>query len=444
MPGYPADAARMIELLSLEQRQGSYQMEVGFTCGSSFTSTALSIDEYTYVQLSLLGPFAGQRVRLSLYPKWDPFRRSFFSALTVMNHNFSETKYYACSGDYAAQLAGLRQEEQPAAPGYDDPASVELPETAPEARPSVPELLKRRGGLLRPARTVLLRGMLFSCLIALLLLRMDGKLFGSSAEAHEDSRQTAETSDIGGTAAEVVPVIRTAAYQSSQLPDPPEAVPLLQQPAAEAPQETAEPLPEAPDLVEAVELDGSSYEYSLPAGYVALTFDDGPSQYTRQIVDILDEHGVAANFLFIGQNASRYPGEVRYTAEHGMPVGSHSWDHSDMTRNSLAENRDNLERASRELTRSTGAAVTIFRPPYGAVNEKLAAEAGRQGMKLLLWNRDPEDWKADHPQQVLRYFQETDPSGGIYLLHEKAVTVQALPEILEYLTGKGLKFAVFQ
>jgi peptidoglycan/xylan/chitin deacetylase (PgdA/CDA1 family) len=89
-------------------------------------------------------------------------------------------------------------------------------------------------------------------------------------------------------------------------------------------------------------------------------------------------------------------------------------------------------------------AVTIFRPPYGAVNDGLAAEAKRQHMKLLLWNRDPEDWKADNAPQVLRYFHTTDPSGGIYLLHEKAVTVQALPEIIEYLQAQGLKFAVFK
>lgn len=52
--------------------------------------------------------------------------------------------------------------------------------------------------------------------------------------------------------------------------------------------------------------------------------------------------------------------------------------------------------------------------------------------------------KADNAPQVLRYFHTTDPSGGIYLLHEKAVTVQALPEIIEYLQAQGLKFAVFK
>ncbi|MNW14005.1 hypothetical protein D3C71_2121120 [compost metagenome] len=63
---------------------------------------------------------------------------------------------------------------------------------------------------------------------------------------------------------------------------------------------------------------------------------------------------------------------------------------------------------------------------------------------MLLWNRDPEDWKADTAEEITQYFYNTDPSGGIYLLHEKAVTVKALPAIIEYLKGKQLKFAIFR
>lgn len=78
------------------------------------------------------------------------------------------------------------------------------------------------------------------------------------------------------------------------------------------------------------------------------------------------------------------------------------------------------------------------------MNRALAEEAGRQQLKVLLWNRDPEDWKAGSKEAILDYFYRTDPSGGIYLLHEKQITVQALPEIIDFLKGRGLKFAVFK
>lgn len=427
----------MIELLSLKQRQNIYQMEVGLTHGSGYARQMLIIDEYTYLQLNGLGPFEGQRVRLSLYPKWDPFRRSFFSSLIKMNKTFSETLYYACSREYASQLMEFRQEEYLSS----EPVQESVPDPVPVAQaaavlPSAPRALKRRSSL-RSARQILLRCILFSCLIALALLRMDGNLFRNSAEAHEDSVPE-EASEIN-LPLTYVPVIRAAAYQSSAASA--DTATEVLQPAAEQLEETP---PEEYMRVEEIELGGDRYEYSLPKGYVALSFDDGPSQYTRQIVDILEERGVAANFLFIGQNASSHPAEVSYADEHGMPVGSHSWDHSDMTKNSGAENRSNLEQATRALEQNMQSPVTIFRPPYGAVNDELAAEAARQHMKLLLWNRDPEDWKADNAEQVIRYFHKTDPSGGIYLLHEKAVTVEALPDIIEYLKAKGLKFAIFK
>lgn len=431
----------MIELLSLEQRQDVYQMEVGLTHGNGFARQTLIIDEYTYLQLNGLGPFAGHRIRLSLYPKWDPFRRSFFSSLVIMNKTFSETLYFACSGEYAARLTELRQEELlPASPVPDSIAAgdaVVLPAALPLAQQER-QALQRRSSLRPARRRILLRGILFSCLIALFLLRMDGQLFRNNAEAHEDSVQP-EAAPETGVPLTYVPVIRAAAYQGSIAQAAAEADDLP--PVPDQPEETPK---EANRLVEEIVLDGNSYEYSLPRGYVALSFDDGPSQYTRQIVDILAEHGVAANFLFIGQNASRHPAEVRYADEHGMPVGSHSWDHSDMTRNSSGENRKNLEQTTRELELNMQSAVTVFRPPYGAVNDGLAAEAGRQHMKLLLWNRDPEDWKAENAEQVVRYFHTTDPSGGIYLLHEKAVTVKALPDIIEYLKAQDLKFAIFK
>lgn len=115
-----------------------------------------------------------------------------------------------------------------------------------------------------------------------------------------------------------------------------------------------------------------------------------------------------------------YPEEVIYADTQGMAVGNHSWDHSVMTRNSGEENRNNLSQVNHALAQLIQSPVTVFRPPYGAVNEELAAEVGRQHMKVLLWNRDPEDWKADSPEEILHYFRATDPSGGIYLLHEKA------------------------
>ncbi|WP_083609424.1 polysaccharide deacetylase family protein [Paenibacillus sp. P3E] len=427
MPLLEQDSALMIELLALEPMQDSYQMEVGLTHSGGFTRKVLLIDEYTYLQVnSILGSYQEHRVRLSIYPKWDPFRRKYFSSLTKMNRTCSETLYFACSEDFVSQLLELKQQTMPSDEANTVQAVVPVPE------PEQPQPPKRRASAFRVTRPIVTRCMLFSLLFVLFFLRMDDTLL-NSAEAHEDFTSPVDSS----VPVPYVPVVHTASFQSAQA----EAVPETEQ--EPAPVQSAEPEVQNP-TVEEMELDGSRYEYSLLKGYVALSFDDGPSKYTKEIVDILMAYGIAANFLFIGQNAQQHPEAVQYANAHGMPVGSHSWDHSDMTKNSSGENHNNLLRSVQVLEQNIGRPVTVFRPPYGAINGSLAAEAVKQNLKVLLWNRDPEDWKAQTSEQIIQYFYHTDPSGGIYLLHEKAITVKALPAIIEYLKKKQLKFAIFK
>lgn len=107
------DTILMIELLSLEHEQAGYQIEVGLTRNVGYARSKLTIDEFTYEQLKALGPFSGGRMRLSLYPKWDPFRNSYYSTLIIMNRAYSETLYFACSENYVTQLLQLKQQDYP-------------------------------------------------------------------------------------------------------------------------------------------------------------------------------------------------------------------------------------------------------------------------------------------------------------------------------------------
>jgi peptidoglycan/xylan/chitin deacetylase (PgdA/CDA1 family) len=197
-------------------------------------------------------------------------------------------------------------------------------------------------------------------------------------------------------------------------------------------------------LVEVFTLDGDAPLYKLPDGYVALTFDDGPSDYTKAIVDLLRERGVAGTFLFVGRNVGHYPEEAAYVAEHGMAVGNHSWDHSKLTKLGIDAISANIEQANQAIATITALPVSVFRPPYGATNDDVEIATEELGMKMLMWNRDPEDWKADTSDDIVRYFKQLSASGGIYVMHEKKATLDALPDIIDYLLEQKLKFAVFQ
>ncbi|MGO4546594.1 polysaccharide deacetylase family protein [Paenibacillus sp. 2TAB23] len=197
-------------------------------------------------------------------------------------------------------------------------------------------------------------------------------------------------------------------------------------------------------LYERYVLEGDKAIYALPKGYVALTFDDGPSAYTEEIVDILKEQEVAATFLFIGKNTRKFPEAVAYASEQMMSVGNHSWDHADLEHLKRAEKLENVGMAAKAIEELTKQTNTVFRPPYGSISDTLIEDLSKNKMKVLMWNRDPEDWKADSSAAIMNYFQKVDPSGGIYVLHEKEKTVKALPAIIKYLKNKKLKFVIFE
>lgn len=184
--------------------------------------------------------------------------------------------------------------------------------------------------------------------------------------------------------------------------------------------------------------------FGVPKGYVALTFDDGPSPYTRKIVDILLKHNVGATFFFIGRSAAGNPDAVRYAANNGMEVGSHSWSHSNLTLLSSSLQKNEIKRTSELLTSLTGKPVTIFRPPYGNFNQMLQKNLDEHELKLIMWNRDIRDWRVSGKNELLSRFYNTNPSGGIYVLHERYYTVEALPEMIAHLKQRNLKFLLIQ
>lgn len=421
----------MIELLSLEHEQAGYQIEIGLTRDIGYARRMLAIDEFTYEQLNALAPYFGERMRLSLYPKWDPFRNSYYSTLIIMNQTFNETMYFACSEFYVSQLLQLKQVDDP---HVQDEITVE---TTPPSIPSARRLRKKskkRVGRLR------LQSIMFACLVVVLLsFRMgsqdmdraeglEGPLLGAGAEEIEQMVSLPFIPPIG----EIEP---TPVQQDESEPTP--------EPSKPTP-EPSEPPQEQTKRYEEIKLTGNKYTYSLPKGYVALSFDDGPSKYTKEIVDILVEHEVAATFLFVGNKVARNAEAVKYASEHQMSIGSHSWDHSKMTDNGVNENQNNLAKANQALEQIIQSPITVFRPPYGAINDKLAAKVTEQQMKVLLWNRDSEDWRRKTPEDVIQFVHHTDPSGAVYLFHEKKITVEALPAIIQYLQGKNMKFVIFK
>ena len=103
-------------------------------------------------------------------------------------------------------------------------------------------------------------------------------------------------------------------------------------------------------------------------GSIALTFDDGPSAFTPQILGMLQRNGVRATFFEVGQQVQVSPGLAREAYQAGDVIGNHTWSHPNLTLLAPSQVRWQLSRTSAAIQRATGVSPTLFRPPYGAIN----------------------------------------------------------------------------
>lgn len=444
------ESLRTIELLSLQERQGRYWMELAMEQRDGRVILERETDKKTYDSLMAIHPFDVGKARLSFRHGWDPFRKAHYGVLIKTNRLLSEPHYFDCSEAYVRWITAMQTDTiQSLQSGDHEPlpiqseSSSQLPcNRISEARSTI-SLLKPKS-YRSMGRVVFLVILFFFAWFG-----MENAMLRDSYDAYPNSSREELYGDSSGYAfAQTVIEVNTAddsMHDSDETKKNGETVSEELLPGQENLELEASEL-EDPELPYAViELETGKPYYSLPKGYVALTFDDGPSEYTKDIVDVLNEHEVGATFLFVGRQASKYPDEAKYASDHGMAIGNHSWDHSDLTKKTAEEQKENVSRAGREIAeRTEDTSVTLFRPPYGASNTVLEQSLEELDLKLLMWNRDPKDWKANHARSIVNYFKELSPSGGIYVLHEKKATLEALPEIIAYIKEQELTFAVFR
>ncbi|WP_158845838.1 polysaccharide deacetylase family protein, partial [Streptomyces sp. NRRL WC-3742] len=187
------------------------------------------------------------------------------------------------------------------------------------------------------------------------------------------------------------------------------------------------------------------YELDAAQRVVALTIDDGPDpRYTPTVLALLQQYGIRATFFLIGENATEHPALVREIADRGHHIANHTWTHPDLRHLSEAKVREELERTSDLLHRTTGRLPTWFRAPGGdwsPVSLKVAADLG---MRNMGWSVDPRDWARPGTSAITdRILKDVRP-GAIVLNHDgggdRSQTVAALKTYLPTLIDSGYFF----
>jgi peptidoglycan/xylan/chitin deacetylase (PgdA/CDA1 family) len=181
---------------------------------------------------------------------------------------------------------------------------------------------------------------------------------------------------------------------------------------------------------------------------IALTFDDGPSESTPELLRILAEYDVQATFFQCGANVRRLPQVAREVAAAGHEIGNHTDTHPRLDFKPREFIGRELAQAQETIERVTGVRPRHFRPPYGIRWFGLRQAQQQLGLTSVMWTTIALDWKWDRERIVPRLLNGAQ-NGAIFCLHDgRGVqsnpdirsTLESVREVLPKLMEQGFHF----
>lgn len=174
---------------------------------------------------------------------------------------------------------------------------------------------------------------------------------------------------------------------------------------------------------------------------VALTFDDGPSNITEKILDVLEAEGIVGSFFLIGQQVTP---ETKPILERELALGceicNHSFTHSVMSEMTAEVIRDEIAKTSDVIRDVVGIETKFFRPPYIAVSDTMYSNINLP----FICGEDSRDWDdSTSAQDRIDRVLANVTDGTLVLMHDmkdNVKTLEALPVIIKGLREKGYSF----
>jgi peptidoglycan/xylan/chitin deacetylase (PgdA/CDA1 family) len=172
----------------------------------------------------------------------------------------------------------------------------------------------------------------------------------------------------------------------------------------------------------------------------ALTFDDGPSPYTPDLVRVLRRARARATFFDVGSRLALWPSAARASTTVGE-IGNHTWSHAHLLGLSPADATNELVWAQDEMRRVLGIDPQLFRPPYAEANAADDAVARQLGLLDVRWSADSGDSRfGATPRAVARVAIAALRPGAIILLHDPHPSTATVARVvLRAARRKGLR-----
>ncbi len=171
---------------------------------------------------------------------------------------------------------------------------------------------------------------------------------------------------------------------------------------------------------------------------VALTFDDGPNgSKTLRLVELLHQNKMHATFFMVGNRMATAPDVIKEVLKTGNEVGSHSYNHKNLTRLTKEELLEEEKSTNLIYKSITGQDLKLLRPPYGNVNDTM-----KQNLNLTFinWNLDTEDWRYRNTNHIYDSVINKVKDGDIILMHDLyETTIEAVEKLLPELYVRGFQ-----
>jgi len=183
-------------------------------------------------------------------------------------------------------------------------------------------------------------------------------------------------------------------------------------------------------------------------GLVSLTFDDGPSESTPALLEVLARHGARATFFMCGANVLRLPQVARRAAAEGHEIANHTFRHPYLYRTTSRRMDNEIAETQEAIEKVTGCRPALFRPPFGVRWFGLYPVLRRHDLTAIMWSACVYDWSRP-AQAIARGLLAKTTEGKIVLMHDgdqvasgdrRSATVRALDEALPALAARGLRF----
>lgn len=171
---------------------------------------------------------------------------------------------------------------------------------------------------------------------------------------------------------------------------------------------------------------------------VALTFDDGPTEFTPLFLDILKKNQIKATFFCIGKQIEKHPDIFKRIIEEGHSIGNHTYSHSNKTGLlSTSEMVKEISRCDDAIQQFGNISTPFYRPPFGVTNPNISRAISKTKKISVGWNIRSFDTKINDYQKIVKKIDRQLKPGSIILLHDTSQkSLQVLADLLLILQRK--------